>query len=293
MFRESGAQEFEGFEAEAASISDYSAPLNSGLKSVLNSKDDSDSPMRDRSVPEPADASGSAAPPTGIYELKFLLNVKQGRHVRDWAKSHMQPDPHAVGGCECGYWVNSLYLDTPAFDVLRRADGFRQRKYRLRRYGSESAIWLELKQKENRLVTKRRTKILDAELELKLHGSDQGTWDGAWFQNRLRKLHLQPVCQVTYQRFACLGNSSFGSTRLTIDTNLCCAAAQDWSVPLEPLVSNSLLGQSQILELKFRQTLPTGFRQLIEELELKPATFSKYRQSVEACIPISQLAGDA
>ncbi|MDB5385093.1 MAG: hypothetical protein JWM11_739 [Planctomycetaceae bacterium] len=245
-----------------------------------------------QSGPNSTDISDcTTAQGSGVYELKFLIDELVGHQVRDWARTSMQPDPHAVSGTECGYWVNSLYLDTPAFDVLKRVDGFRQRKYRLRRYGSETAIWMELKRKNNGQVVKRRTTVSEADFEARLASSSDGIWNGRWFQRRLEKLHLRPVCEVTYQRFACVGNSPFGATRLTVDSQLCCARADGWNVPSRPLSTNSLTNH-QVLELKFRNTIPIAFRELIEQLKLKPASFSKYRRSVETCIPISELAGD-
>ena len=78
--------------------------------------------------------------------------------------------------------------------------------------------------------------------------------------------------------------------------------AADWRVSSEPLsveslpgaslLGNSLLNGRRIVELKFRDVLPASFRGLIQDLRLAPSSFSKYRESVAACIPMSRLTGE-
>lgn len=229
----------------------------------------------------------------GTYEVKFLIDESRNQAVREWATTHLQPDPHSSPKLGYGYCVNSLYLDTPAFDVYHRGEGFRQRKYRLRRYGDEAAVWLELKRKNDGQVRKRRTLVPDADLPSKLVFPAMETWEGRWFQQRLEKLQLRPICQVTYQRFACVGMSINGPLRLTIDSHLHCQPASGWNIPTAPLNANPFLQHQHVLELKFREAIPGSFRGLIEDLRLTVASFSKYRQSVEACIPLQHLMGDA
>ena len=222
---------------------------------------------------------------TGVYELKFVISSEISERVREWAHHHLTPDPHCARDVDWGYLVNSLYLDTPEFEVLRRGDGFRQRKYRLRRYGIEDVIWMELKQKNGGLVSKRRTAVKEDDLRHTIASPPVLDTPEGWFQNRLQKLKLLPICEVTYQRFACLGQTSSGPIRLTLDKDLCCRAANGWSVPNSPLREGRQLTTDQVLELKFQDCIPSLFRQLIDELKLTPATFSKYRKSASLCFP--------
>ncbi len=228
----------------------------------------------------------------GAYEIKFLVDLATGRTVREWAHQHLQPDPHVSNDNGDGYLVSSLYLDTPEFQVFHRAAGFRQRKYRLRRYGDEALVWMELKRKQQGRVRKRRTSVADMELQPKLLSPLDETWEGGWFRRRLENFQLRPVCQVTYQRFACVGISPFGPLRLTLDTDLKFQRTDNWAVPSQPLTSDCLLPDQQILELKFRETIPNSFRDLIRDQRLVEGTFSKYRQSVEACVSLDQLLGE-
>lgn len=234
----------------------------------------------------------------GTYELKFLIDEGRAADIMAWAREHLEPDPHADSKLGDGYHVNSLYLDTPHFDVYHRADSFRQRKYRLRRYGSEGLVWCELKRKRMGLVRKRRVVVDESDLALRLTSMNEAVWEGDWFRSQLSVQCLRPVCQVTYQRFARMKATDEGPVRLTIDSRLTARLAHEWQVPSNPLdeVSQSnvipLLGDRRILELKFRAALPLMFRRLVEEQQLQVTSFSKYRTSVEECVPLDWLVGD-
>lgn len=233
--------------------------------------------------------STSTSRPRGAYEIKFLITETQSVAIQEWARVHMLADPHSSVEHGYGYAVNSVYLDTPTFDVFHRADKLRQRKFRLRRYGSEPVIWMELKRKINGRVHKRRTAAVEGDLSSMLLSSDATAGEGGWFRQQIQELQLRPICQVTYQRFACVGTSSSGPLRLTLDSQLHCQGTDDWTVPAQQLPTGSLLQNQQILELKFHETIPNSFRDLIHDQRLNIATFSKYRQSVETCISLDRL----
>jgi hypothetical protein len=222
--------------------------------------------------------------PGGAYELKFLVDEPTAARVVAWAKSNLQPDPHASVDVADGYLVNSLYLDTTAFDIYHRRDGFKRRKYRIRRYGREGTVWLEMKEKRNGRVYKKRVPATDSTLSSLLETPD-ADWEGEWFQAATTSLPLRPICQVTYVRRAWIGSSADGPIRLTLDSHLGCSAANGWQVPDRPLPDAALLGGRQILELKFRNEIPSPYRTLIQDLQLTLGSFSKYRSSVPVSVP--------
>jgi hypothetical protein len=246
-------------------------------------------------LPHPDSASLAVSPslvsPHGASEMKFVVDATVADSIAAWAEQHLVADPHAGENGE-GYCVNSLYLDTPSFDTFRRRPGYRRRKFRLRRYGNEPTIWLEVKRKRNGLVRKRRVAVAESEWSRQLQQPGDLDWEGAWFRRRLDQRQLQPVCQVTYRRTARVGKSATGPIRLTIDRDLFATHASDWSVPSGSLSGDPLLSGQRIVELKFRDVLPASFRGLIQDLRLAPSAFSKYRESVAACIPLSRLAGE-
>lgn len=231
----------------------------------------------------------------GTFEMKFLVDEGRAADIMIWAREHLDADPHADPQLGDGYHVNSLYLDTPHFDVYHRADSFRQRKYRLRRYGCEGLVWCELKRKRRGLVRKRRISVDELDLSFRLTSMNEADWEGDWFRSQLDVQCLRPVCQVTYQRFARMKATDEGPMRLTIDSRLTARLCHDWLVPSNPLdevpqrLGTPLLNDQRILELKFRGAMPLMFQRLVEEQQLQVTSFSKYRTSVEECVPLDWL----
>lgn len=219
------------------------------------------------------------------YELKFLIDDDQAAEIMAWAKQHLDADCHADPSLGDGYRVNSLYLDTPDFDVFHGTQEFRQTKYRLRRYGSERLVWCELKQKSKGLVRKRRVAIEESELGQRLTTREEVDWVGSWFRDQLDAQCLRPVCQITYRRFARMRETHEGTVRLTIDDHLNAQLSRGWEVLSSSLEGTPLLTGQRILELKFHGAMPVMFRGLIEEQKLQVTSFSKYRTSVEKCVP--------
>ncbi len=245
--------------------------------------------------PDPlaAAVSPSLGSSQGAFETKFLVEQSVAVTIQDWARQHLNADPHAGGEDHDGYHVNSVYLDTPNFDTFRRNPFYRRRKFRLRRYGDEATIWLELKRKLKGQVRKRRVSVTEADLSQRLAQPHDPEWDGAWFHRRLEKRQLRPVCQVTYRRFARIGTSATGPIRLTIDGDLFANGAAEWQVPSAPLSGEPLLNGRRIVEFKYREAMPAAFRSLIQDLQLVPTSFSKYRASVAACVPLAQLSSES
>lgn len=177
-------------------------------------------------------------------------------------------------------------------DVFHRSELYQRRKYRLRRYGTDPKVWLEVKRKNKGLVRKRRVSIHESEIEHRIAGTIDPNWDGTWFRQRLDEYGFRPVCQVTYRRFARVGTTVNGTMRLTVDDSLTGCLASGWQVPKHPLDGISLLQNQRILELKFQAVMPPIFRQLVEQEQLLTTSFSKYRTSVEECVPLDWITGD-
>ena len=209
-----------------------------------------------------------------------------------WARQFLDPDSHSDPQLGDAYYVNSLYLDTPDFDIFHRMTGFRQQKFRLRRYGRENLVWFEEKRKRNGLVRKRRVSVEQTDVASRIVGPSEPGWNGQWFRDKIDERRMRPVSQVTYRRFARLGITDEGPMRLTIDDRLTARLANGWQVPAAPLDGIGLLDGQRILELKFRGAMPLLFRSLVEKQQLQVTPFSKYRTSVEECVPLDSLAGD-
>jgi hypothetical protein len=233
------------------------------------------------------------------FELKFLVDDRQAAAVIQWARANLVGDPFALAAADDEYQISSLYFDTPAFDIFRRAPGFRRRKFRIRRYGMEPIVWLERKRKRKGIVSKRRFAIAASEFETRFSAlNNRGAandrdesittdaaqkWEGDWFVEALCKRQLTPACQVAYRRFARVGGPESSRVRLTVDSEVRGIATAAWRPPQPDVYAALLAPKRHIVELKFADTMPNAFRGLIEHLGLVASGFSKFRAAMAAC----------
>ena len=212
-------------------------------------------------------------------EIKFLLDEATGIRVREWARGRLEPDEHGTGPHEDEYRVSTLYLDTAARDVFHRRGSYGRSKYRIRRYGEESRVFLERKLRTSSRLAKRRTDIpLDA-LRLLPRQNLDDLDSTAWFRRRVSVRQLEPVCRVSYLRTARLANTPSGKVRMTLDYSLTASTADAFAID-GPGPAPLLTGH-MILELKFRGVMPTVFRELADAFALSPGRASKYRTAAD------------
>ncbi|MBL8048356.1 MAG: polyphosphate polymerase domain-containing protein [Chthonomonas sp.] len=205
------------------------------------------------------------------HEVKFRLTPEQALAATAWAAEKMVADPHG----HPQYETTTLYLDTPDLKTFRREPGFRQTKYRIRRYGAEEMLYLERKTKQGTRVQKVRESLALANLECL---TDPCETELA-FAHAVRAKGLVPQMLGRYERRAFSGISSSGSTRLTLDRNIQVAASTSYSFEA-PAQWEAL--PELVMELKFVDGLPAQFRVLLAELGLNQTTFSKFRQGLRA-----------
>ena len=213
-------------------------------------------------------------------ELKFVIDAEKGERIVDWARDRLPADPHGGGPFGDEYRVTSLYFDTANLDVLHQRGSFGRSKYRVRRYGDASQVFLERKLRRPGLLHKRRTSTgVDQLVHLEQPEWLQ-PWPGQWFHRRVLARRLTPTCQLTYLRTAralAVGN---GLVRLTVDREILAREAGRLAFQAETGVA-ALTGQV-VLELKFRQEMPTIFKALVEQFGLNPTKGSKYRHGMAA-----------
>ena len=218
------------------------------------------------------------------YEIKFLLPDATADAALAWARGHLSPDPHAKGPTGDGYHITSVYFDTSKLDVFHRNGSYGRCKYRVRRYGSEAAIFLERKLKTRGLVGKRRSRIAVDEIGHLADSDPNKDWIGYWFHRRLLGRALEPICQIAYQRVARVGLTDDGPIRFTVDRQIISSLHTGLYFDDSGAGTTFLAGQS-ILELKYRKTMPAVYQKLIQELGLVPAAVSKYRLTIQSFLP--------
>jgi len=215
----------------------------------------------------------SSAP---VREMKFRLNATQAASIRVWAQRELSPDPLAQLDADECYRTSSLYFDTPEFDVLRRRGSYGRSKYRVRRYGAATELFLERKLKHQGIVRKWRTAVPSEALIALAEG------ESAWFGRRLHARALRPVCEISYRRLARVGACEQGqSIRLTLDDQLR-AVRVDRLAFAAPGEANPLSQIQAVLELKYRSEIPAVFARLMAEFRLVPNSVSKYRTAAVA-----------
>lgn len=216
-------------------------------------------------------------------EVKFLIPTATGLAIREWARKHLERDPHGVGAFGDQYRTSTIYWDTAEYDVFHRRASFGRSKYRVRRYDAADTVFLERKLRRPGMLTKRRT-LVEASLLSRLERPDRTSWIGDWFQRRILLRRLRPVCEIGYFRMARAATASSGPIRLTLDERLhVTRIARPLFQTTETAVA--IAEGCMILELKYRGEAPALFKQLVEEFRLEPQATSKYRLGIEAVDP--------
>lgn len=208
-------------------------------------------------------------------EIKFVIPAALGERIRDWARVNLEPDPYGGGPFKDQYHTASLYFDTTAGDVFHRRGSFGRSKYRVRRYGEASFVFLERKLRKPGILVKRRTIVSLDSIDRLSEPLTDPEWPGEWFHRRLLLRQIRPVAELSYNRVARFARTAEGPARLTLDQDL--RAASAGGPQFSGIEGQVVLPGQMILELKYRQHPPAIFKRLVEAFALEPQPTSKYR----------------
>lgn len=253
------------------------------------------------------------------HELKYLITHSQRDAIIEALADHTEADQHStvadsptvVDASPSGiypahmgaYTIASLYYDTPNYKAYwDKVDGHRnRRKVRVRVYGdqnvsTETLCYVEIKQRLNTMMTKRRVVLpYAAAVDLAAYPTllpDVAPEDQpilreiAYLQTTL---HLQPACVVTYQRLALNGLEPYGDLRVTFDTELR-GRIHDLSL----LSPGTTVGQSFlhphfcIMEIKVNQSVPYWLGTVINQQRCPARRISKYCMALQQSGAIAQ-----
>ena len=225
------------------------------------------------------------------YECKYLISEKLAAAIRSYAHPYLEPDPHAAASSDLSYDITSLYLDTSDLKLFRETeDGLLNRvKLRIRSYdeAAESPVFLEIKRRFDRMVLKSRSRIDKDTMAMILSGgtpqitrlagdqSDCYAEFVAWLDRWL----AGPVVWVRYRREAYVGTIN-PDIRITMDRNLRCAAAAEFSDFGELGTWLPVETKNVVLEVKFDDSYPDWVTGLIRRFRLDRRSYSKYGNSV-------------
>ena len=215
-------------------------------------------------------------------EMKYLLDPVQLRELKKRLAGKMVTDQYGNST------ICNIYFDTPDARLIRESleKPVYKEKFRLRSYGlpkDNSSVFLELKKKYKGIVYKRRETMNLAEAEAYLYrGSKPGRetqvlreidWFFQYYKNVI------PAMYISYERTALYGVED-KELRLTFDGNILWRTDSlklqtgSWGTPL---LENGWC----LMEIKIPGSMPLWLGHILDELNIYPASFSKYGQAYE------------
>jgi len=218
------------------------------------------------------------------YEIKYSIPATRIRYLVPNLLNFLTRDPH---GSDSGYYkVASLYFDTADLSCFRnKMDGLLyRRKLRIRIYPnvSHKTAFVEIKQRVNRTVQKRRLmmtlpdayKLCSGQTQFKLsEADDQEIADEVLYL--VRSMRLIPQNVISYNRLAYQGNFMDPGLRLTFDTMI---RARRAGLDLEKHFRMAIAYPANlvIMEVKANEQIPHWLTTILARHECNLDRISKY-----------------
>jgi len=234
------------------------------------------------------------------FELKYMVTLKQAELLKSTLQRYMLPDEHGHNGGH--YSLSNLYYDSPGFHCYHeKMDGVRvRRKLRIRTYETngviteDSLVFLEIKQRIDRITQKRRAVLSYAEA-IRLCNDRQMPQYSPADEKVIEEIYafvwqynLRPASIVRYNRQAFIGTEYDLGLRVTFDTSL---SFQSHQLHLHeehsclPMLPENFV----VMEIKLNERMPTWLTEMIAAHNLKLTPISKYCRSIEAARCITSI----
>jgi len=207
-------------------------------------------------------------------EIKFVLDTEKLEPLHSAMTEKIPPDKFPQ------YLVQSIYFDTPNWDIIRMSieKPVYKEKLRLRCYGvpgEDTEMYLELKKKYRGVVNKRRIAFPMQELNKKTAkeiAADDETQIGRELDYYLQNHAVEERVHISYNRHAFAGEDGL---RITLDTDIRFRTTTlDYQNPGEGL---EVLPQDlTVMEIKTLGGMPMWLAKALSEYEIFPRSFSKY-----------------
>ncbi|WP_234568071.1 polyphosphate polymerase domain-containing protein [Rhodohalobacter sp. 614A] len=228
------------------------------------------------------------------FELKYRINEVKAQEIRFFVENYLECDPYGASQPNRSYAIYSLYLDSPGLNTYHRTvNGDRNRfKLRLRYYNSdESPVFFEIKQRNNRVIRKKRAQVYRTAVQDLLNGHvptkshlvvKSSTQMDALehFCMLSGELRATPKMLISYFREA-YESEDTNDVRLTMDRNIRACRVHQNRIPAYLDNEFSVFGNMVILELKFTNRFPDWLRELTQRFHLRHESASKYVDSIE------------
>ena len=229
------------------------------------------------------------------FEFKYVLPQELRNELEKELQYFLEFDPYVENRENHQYFVRSLYFDDAQHTCFYdKMEGIHTRsKFRVRTYTDDpydgTPQFLEIKGRYNNLVLKHRTplsiehSITDENsdcLVSKLQKSIEGDV-ARQFEYSLYRKRIRPVALVDYVRRPYV--SKFDPDfRLTFDSKLQGTKTQSLFPNGSEQQSRALLEGFTVMEVKFKQHIPSWFHRIIQAYELRRISVSKICHAMEA-----------
>ncbi|MCK6446125.1 MAG: polyphosphate polymerase domain-containing protein [Planctomycetes bacterium] len=222
------------------------------------------------------------------FEFKYVVSERQAEALIRDLEPYTTPDPHSP--TDRGYPVYSVYWDSPDLVFFwEKIDGQKfRRKLRFRLYEGSDDAFVEIKQRIDQTVQKRRTRMARTAIHELFGrgpidaGREHGVTDPVVQEALIlcRRHLLEPKLAVSYRRRAFFARYEH-DLRITFDTRLQYdARALDVRERFE--TGKYLLPADRaVLEIKFNGNVPLWLTKLVGKHELLSRRFSKYARSAD------------
>ena len=232
------------------------------------------------------------------FEFKYKISPITAIIIqRQLKRCGMKPDPFASKHLDNTYRVTSLYFDSAALkDYYDKEGGFLARKkIRARIYEpylkDSNIVWLEIKQKNDVSINKKRVELTLDEWKLIEKGEYNKLLNQKAERNKQDREILEhilfhmigdgmtPRTITTYDRQPLIYNHVEG-LRVTFDKNFDTCSRNDLCYTQRRV--EVLPKHEVIMELKFGTLLPLWLKDIVTKFELKRIAYSKYTHATEA-----------
>lgn len=221
------------------------------------------------------------------FEVKYLVPTRDLPALSAELGEYVTPDPHS-GGPQ-GYGVFSIYWDSPQFTFFwEKVEGLKyRRKLRFRRYVGSDEVFIEIKQREDRTVQKRRT-VWSVDRTVRAFGDGAALdWDlvgedsvAAEAMTLAQRLRLFPRVGILYRRRALFGAFD-PELRVTFDSRVQYrTAGLDLARPFD--TGKYLLDpRATVMEVKYDHRAPVWLTKLARRHELHIIRLSKFCSAID------------
>lgn len=211
------------------------------------------------------------------YEKKYLITEEQYKRLLLRLEGRMIEDKYAHS------LINNIYYDTPDFLLIRRSieKPVYKEKLRVRSYGvpgKTDKVFVEIKKKYKGVVYKRRihvpleeaTAFLAKEIPCPKPGQigNEISYFVSYYKG------LSPAMFISYERYS-LASPTDSVLRITFDRNITWRTT-DLDLTKGVYGEKLDLDGRVLMEIKIPDAAPLWLSALLDELEIRPTSISKY-----------------